>query len=36
MINDFFNWCVLILEIIGDITGMGYELANMSELSVKN
>ena len=29
MINDFFNWCVLILEIIGDITGMGYELANI-------
>ena len=29
MINDFFNWCVLIVEIIGDITGMGYELANI-------
>ena len=29
MINDFFNWCVYVLEIIGDITGMGYELANI-------
>ena len=29
MINDFFNWCVLILEIIGDITGMGYEFDNI-------
>tara|TARA_B100001093_G_scaffold97819_1_gene89772 strand:- start:325 stop:492 length:168 start_codon:yes stop_codon:yes gene_type:complete len=29
MINDFFNWCVLVLEIIGNITGMGYELANI-------
>ena len=29
MISDFFNWCVLILEVIGDFTGMGYELANI-------
>jgi len=29
MITDFFNWCVLVLEIIGEITGMGYELANI-------
>jgi len=29
MITDFFNWCVLVLEIIGDLTGMGYELANI-------
>ena len=29
MITDFFNWCVYILEVIGDITGMGYELANI-------
>ena len=29
MINDFFNWCVLVLTIIGDFTGMGYELANI-------
>ena len=27
MINSFFNWCVLVLEVIGDVTGMGYELA---------
>ena len=29
MISEFFNWCVLVLEIIGDFTGMGYELANI-------
>ena len=29
MINNFFNWCVYILEVIGDVTGMGYELANI-------
>jgi len=29
MINDFFNWCVYVLEVIGNITGMGYELANI-------
>ena len=29
MINDFFNWCVWVLEVIGNITGMGYELANI-------
>ena len=29
MINNFFNWCVYILEVIGDFTGMGYELANI-------
>ncbi len=29
MINDFFNWCVFVLEVIGDFTGMGYELANI-------
>lgn len=29
MINDFFNWCVFALEVIGDFTGMGYELANI-------
>ena len=29
MIQDFFNWCVYILEVIGDVTGMGYELANI-------
>ena len=29
MIHDLFNWCVMILEWIGNITGMGYELANI-------
>ena len=32
MINydkQFFNWCVDVLEFIGTITGMGYELANI-------
>ena len=29
MINSFFSWCVLVLEVIGDVTGMGYELANI-------
>ena len=29
MVNDFFNWCVWVLEAIGDVTGMGYELANI-------
>jgi len=29
MINSFFNWCVNVLEFIGAITGMGYELANI-------
>jgi len=27
--HKFFNWCVKILEYIGEITGMGYELANI-------
>ena len=29
MINDFFNWCVYVLEVICYVTGMGYELANI-------
>ena len=29
MINDFFNWCVLVLEIIAENTGMSYELINI-------
>jgi len=29
MINDFFYWCVHVLEVIGNVTGMGYELANI-------
>ena len=29
MIDQFFLWCVWILEVIGKVTGMGYELANI-------
>jgi len=29
MINEFFIFCVKVLEIIGATTGMGYELANI-------
>ena len=29
MINSFFNLCVKALEFVGEITGMGYELANI-------
>ena len=29
MINDFFNCCVLVLEIMADLTGMSYELINI-------
>jgi len=29
MISDFFNWCVWVLEVIGNVTGMGYELSNI-------
>ena len=29
LINDFFHWCVYVLEVIGDVTGMGYALANI-------
>ena len=28
-VNNFFNWCVWVLEVIGDFTGWGYELANI-------
>ena len=28
-IADIFYWCVEVLEIIGDITGMGYMLSNI-------
>ena len=28
-VNKFFDWCVKVLEIIGDYTGWGYELANI-------
>jgi len=29
MINELFNYCVYILQVIGDVTGMGYALANI-------
>ena len=29
MIDQFFLWCVWVLEVIGGVTGMGYELANI-------
>ena len=29
MINDFFNWCVLVLEIVAEYIGMSYELINI-------
>ena len=29
MINDFFNSCVLVLEIVAEHTGMSYELINI-------
>ena len=29
MINDFFNWCVLVLENMAQYTGMSYELINI-------
>lgn len=42
MINDFFNWCVWVLEVIGDFTGLGAQSqlsmylvygANLAELT---
>ena len=29
MINDIFNFCVYVLQVIGQVTGWGYELANI-------
>ena len=29
MIDQFFLWGVWVLEVIGEVTGMGYELANI-------
>ena len=29
MIEKFFLWCVWVLEVTGEVTGMGYELANI-------
>ena len=28
-ISDFFFWCVHVLEVIGEVTGIGYALANI-------
>ena len=30
MIDQFFWWCVGVLQYIGTITGMGYNLANIA------
>ena len=29
LISDFFFWCVHVLQVIGEVTGMGYALANI-------
>ena len=29
LISDFFFWCVHVLEVIGEVTGLGYALANI-------
>jgi len=29
LIGDFFFWCVDVLVFIGEVTGMGYALANI-------
>ena len=29
MINDFFNWCVLVLEVMSQALGISYELINI-------
>ena len=29
MINDIFNWCVLVLEIMAEAMGISYELINI-------
>jgi len=29
MVDQFFLWCVWVLEVIGEVTGMCYELANI-------
>ena len=28
-VTDFFNWCVGLLEVIGDVIGVGYAWANI-------
>jgi len=29
MASSFFDWCVNVLVVIGEVTGLGYELANV-------
>ena len=29
MINNFFNWCVLVLEVMSQALGISYELINI-------
>jgi len=29
IIKDVFYWCVDVIEIVGDVTGLGYMLANI-------
>ena len=29
MIDEFFLFCVFVIEVIGEVTGMGYELTNI-------
>jgi len=29
LVEEFFFWCVWVLQVIGDVTGMGYYLANI-------
>ena len=29
MIDEFFLFCVFVLEVIGEVTGIGYELTNI-------
>jgi hypothetical protein len=28
-VAEFFNWCVWVLQVIGDFTGVGYAWANI-------
>ena len=30
MVSSFFDWCVSVLVVIGEVTGLGYELANIA------
>ena len=29
MADSFFDWCVHVLVVIGEVTGLGYEFANI-------